>query len=350
MINFRSLFLAVFLSFGISVGSSINYTVTHNEKERMANEADDWMDDMPDGIQDRMSDAVNHSLHGFFSEIETFRSNDNSQPPGNYSVTVKDIKGGKYSQIPMRVYSPTKKNKTILPILIYFHGGGWSLGSLSTSDRFCRALASKGNLTVISIDYPLTPEQPYPSAISTGREAVDYIFSHVKDYSGAANMVSLGGDGAGGNIALAVTYDLMSQNNSSEKIRSIVLYYPLLDISKPLNAQSKREFGRGYGFDSRLWEAFVSAYKIETPTGQKDYMQSPGLAPESVLNTLPPALLISAGKDIIILQEQDFATKSPNITYIEFEEALHGFITDGHQNTAFNKAVEITDSFLSTGK
>lgn len=319
------------------------FTLTAKEQQQMLNEAENWMDDMPDGIQDRLSDAVNHSIHGFYSEIEYFRTNSEKTDVGNYAVTVKDINGGRYADIPMKVYSSTKKANNPLPMLVYFHGGGWSVGSLNTTDKFCRALASEGNVMVVSVEYPLTPEHPYPAAIKTCEDAVDYIASQAKDLGGNSSRISLGGDGAGGNLALATFFNLQEQNNAPVKIHSLVLFYPLVDISKPLDSQSKKDFGRGYGFDSRLWEAFVAAYA----SGKNDYFQSPGNAPSSIISKLPPTLLITPTKDIIIEQVRDFASSSTAITYIEFDNALHGFITDGHQTTAFNKAVEFTNSFLS---
>lgn len=326
-----------------SVAFAEKYTLTSKENQQMLEEAEDWMDDMPDGIQDRLSDAVSHSLHGFYSEIELFRNSTAKPVTGNHAVSVKDISGGRYGDIPMRVYAPSGKASASLPVLVYFHGGGWSLGSLSTTDRFCSALAACGNVVVISVDYPLVPEHPYPSAINTCTDATDYIFTNAKKFGGDPGRISIGGDGAGGNLALATFFNLQNLSSVKVKIRSIVLYYPLLDISQPLDEKMRRDYGRGYGFDSRLWEAFAAAYGGNGSSN--DPLKNPAFAPSSLIDKLPPVLLISAGKDIVIEQQKEFG-KVTNVTYVQFDNALHGFITDGAQTTAFNKAVAFTDAFL----
>ena len=303
-----------------------NYSLTNKEQQQILEEAENWIDDMPDGLQDRLSDAVKHAVHGFYSEISYFRNIADTTEINKYKVKVNDIAGGSLGEINMRLYSASDNQKT--PLLIYFHGGGWSVGSLETSDKFCRALASEGNIKVISVDYPLAPENPFPSAIKYCLDAVEYINGQCEKWNVESNKISLGGDGAGGNLAIEV-YSRLSDNI---KINSMVLYYPLLQTSGSLDPQSKREYGRGYGFDSRLWEAFKEAYK-----------GSDTRFPDS----LPRVLLISAGRDIIIEEEKTFSSSYDKLTYIQFDGALHGFLSDGHQKTAFKKAVAITDQFLT---
>ena len=336
----------VFLLSLISLAAfSDAYVPTKAEQQKMLQEADDWIDDMPDGLQDRLSDAVNHSLHGFLSEIELYRNINDTTGIGKYKVSVKDINGGKNSNIKMRLYSG-KNAKPNQPVLVYFHGGGWSVGSLTTSDRFCRALASEGNVKIVSVAYPLAPENPYPSALNICEEAIEYISGKVKDWGGDPNRISLGGDGAGGNLALAAFFGL-KKKSSGVKIKSLVLYYPLLNVSKPLSPEMRRKFGRGYGMDSRVLEAFVKAYNVPGNIFLDDYLANPSEAPVSNLKTLPPVLLITAGRDLIIEDIQKFKSKVPSMTYVEFEGAIHGFTTDNHQPTAFKKSVELTNLFLT---
>lgn len=305
-----------------------SFSITSKEQQQMLNEADDWIDNMPDGLQDRLSDAVNHSLHGFFSEIEYFRNINDTTGIGRYAVTVRDIPVGKDLSLPLRLYVPKlRKSSESLPLLVYFHGGGWTLGSLNSSDRFCRALASEGNVMVISVAYPLAPEHTYPSAISPSTSAMDYISAHATEWGADRNRISLGGDGAGGNVALEVYENLPS----AFKVCSLVLYYPLLKASGSLDADMKKRYGRGYGLDSRLWESFITAYRGEDLKLNK---------------TLPPTLIITSGRDIIINEVKAFESHH-KVEIVEFSGAIHGFISDGQQKTAFKKAVEFTDSFIS---
>ena len=325
----KKLFTTLLVSAITFMGLADTFSLTKAEQQQILNEADNWIDNMPDGLQDRLSDAVNHAMKGFFSEAEYFRNFRDTVGIGEYKVNIKNFQGGLNANIPMRLYSPVKKKNTgKLPLLIYFHGGGWSLGSLDTSERFCRALASEGNIMVISVSYPMAPENPYPGALSICESAVEYLIAKAPEFDAESTKISLGGDGAGGNLALEVYRKLPSKT----KINSLVLYYPILNVTGELNASDKRTYGRGYGFDSRLWEAFLTAYN-----GEDDYSNK----------TLPPTLLISAGRDIIISDAKDFKSKHPQITLVEFTGAIHGFITDRQQKTAFKKAVSFTDRFLT---
>lgn len=310
-------------------GFADTFAVSEKEQTQMREEAENWIDDMPVGLQDRISDAVGHAMHGFYSEIGYFRNMADTAGINKYKVKIEDIKGGDYSDLSMRLYKSENKSDHQLPLLIYFHGGGWSVGSILTTDKFCRAVASEGKVMVVSVDYPLAPEHPYPAALKTCQSAIEFICRKAEEWGGTQKMISLGGDGAGGNLA----YEVFQALPSSVKIRSLILYYPLLKTSGELIANNKREYGRGYGFDSRLWEAFTVAYNDK----------STGLSKK----VIPPTLLISAGRDIIIDEEKNFASGNKIVTYVEFEGALHGFITDGNQPTAFNKAVALTNSFLT---
>lgn len=328
----KKLFLALFMT-AIAINAM---AVIHNLPSKVQNtiteEAEDWIDDMPSGIQDRLADAVLHAQKGFFSEINYFRSFSDTTGIGRYKVKITDMKGGENSEIPMRIYRALSENQGFKPTLIYFHGGGWSLGSINTTDRFCRALASDGNLEIISIEYPLAPENPSPAALQTALNAVNYIYKNIDKFGGNKDYISIGGDGAGGNIALNV-YNCLPESVS---IRSLVLYYPLLKTSGELNADTKRKYARGYGFDSRLWETFIDAYN-ENPS--KDFNKK-----------LPPTLLISAGRDIIIDEIEDFVDRHPEVIYVIYSGALHGFITDNRQNTAFNETVSLTGKFLEVSR
>lgn len=315
------------MTVGVFNALAVVYNLTPAEQQKILNEADDWIDEMPDGLQDRLSDAINHAERGFYSELGRFRNLADTSNRNQYQVIVNNFQGGAYSDIPMRIYRPKKMNKRPMPLLVYYHGGGWSLGNLNTSDKFCRALASYGNVLIISVDYMLAPEKPYPAGGEQAFNALSYIFSHAEQWGSRKDLISIGGDGAGGNIALYV----YSRIPETVKLKSMVLYYPLLSADGKTDAQNKRAFGKGYGLDSRLLESFASAYRGKEITTGK---------------ILPPTLLIGAGRDIIISDIQDFSRQN-EVTYVEMEGAIHGFITDGHQKTAFNKAVDITDMFLT---
>lgn len=323
----KKFYLTLLLSAMTFIAFAGSFYLTEKEQKAMLEEAEDWIDAMPDGLQDRLSDAVAHARHGFYQELDYFRNYADTAGVGKYPVMVKEISGGELSNIPMRVYRAANADKKVLPLLIYFHGGGWSMGSTATTEKFCRALVSEGNVMVVSMEYPLAPQNTFPKALESSKSAVEYIYSKAGELGSDASEISLGGDGAGGNIALTVWQELPE----TVKVKSLVLYYPILNVEGPLDAGLKRQYGRGYGFDSRLWEAYTSAYAGKNIPIDKN---------------LPPTLLISAGRDIILNEEQDFSSRK-GVTYIEFSGSIHGFITDGHQSTAFKKAVALTNEFLN---
>lgn len=318
-----------------------SFSVSPQLQSQMLKEADDWIDDMPVGLHDRLSDAIYHSLQGFNGEVEGLRQLKDTTGLSDYQVIVENVKG----DIPMRLYKSdiSTPETSPLPLLIYFHGGGWSLGSIEMSDRFCRALVSKGGVRVLSVDYPLAPEHPYPAAVDFCEKAIDFVTKNAVNYGSSPELVSIGGDGAGGNLALSA---FIKNPEKFKSLRSIVLFYPLLEVTQPLDKDSKRKFGRGHGLDSRLWEAFVAGYLNKADTDGADFILDPLTSPDNIWENLPPVLLISAGRDIIIDREIELSKKTQAINYVNFEGAIHGFITDNHQPSAFNKAVEITSAFL----
>ena len=322
----KKIIIALSISVVALSAAADNFSVSESEKQKMTEEAEEWMDNIPDGLQDRLSDAVNHAIHGFYSELENIRNFSDTTGMDKYKVEIKDLKTG-VSNTALRYYYTEENETKETPLLIYFHGGGWSMGSLETSEKFCRALASSGKLKVISVDYPLAPEHPYPDGVNVCLGATEYLYNEADKLQIDPGNISLGGEGAGGTLALETYLNLPDKY----KVSNLIMYYPMLRTQGSLDKESKREFGRGYGFDSRLWETFIEAYKGESL---------------NVTKPLPPTLLISAERDILIKEEKNFSSQDKNIVYVEFPEALHGFISDGHQPSAFSKAVELTEMFI----
>lgn len=320
--------ISVFLSAMAMCAFADNFSLTPREKSQISEEAENWIDNMPEGLQDRLSDAVEHAKKGFFSEINYIRNLKDTTGVGKYSVITEEIKDFSSPDVSMRLYkAKASHNSKIKPLLIYFHGGGWSVGSIDLADKFCRALAADGNVNVIAVSYPLSPEHPAPAALNSCVKSTEYIYANASSLGSDKSLISIGGDGAGGNLAIKTQQAISDRL----KVRSLVLFYPLINNKGNLDPKNKREYGRGYGFDSRVWEEFVDAYNDVS---------------NNAVNSLPPTLLIAAGQDIIIDQEEEFRLAHKEVTYVLMEDALHGFITDGQQKTAFRKAVEFTDLFL----
>lgn len=312
-----------------------NYNLSTQEQTQIFNEAEDWIDDMPEGYQDRKWDAIMHSIKNFPRELQVYRP---VLTPAKSEKTVKvsDIKGGKYSDIILRLYQPITQpvNKT-LPLLIFLHGGGWTMESIESSDAFCKEIAASGNSIVVSVEYPLAPENPYPAALKYLEEAFTYIKSQAEKWGSSPALISLGGEDAGGNLA----WELYQKLGPNEKVRSLVLYYPLIEEKNTPADGSKIKYQKGYGLDSRLMDAYKEAYAKDT-----------NLIENNRYNSLPPVLIIAAGRDVIYDDIKSFSKKlkdgKTSVTFVDFTGAIHGFVSDGHQKTAFKKAASLTASFL----
>ncbi|MDE6444303.1 MAG: alpha/beta hydrolase [Muribaculaceae bacterium] len=333
-----------------------NFYPSEEEAAAMLIEADDFIDSMPDGFQDRQADAIYHAIRGRLSELEKFRGNKNAIIPSSDSVKIEEINGsGDTYGIRMLLYT-LKDNTTPLPLLIYFHGGGWCAGGISSSSSFCESLAKTGKAIVLSVDYPLAPENPFPSAILRCRASIEYAASRLKDWN--ASSLNVGGDGAGGNLALASTLSLLEagKEDSFKTIGSLVLYYPIVKSSSE-KIGSWKKFARGYGLDSRLMEAYVMAYLSSTPQNNSNDTKanaliSPILADDEILKRLPTIFIINAERDILLDQGREFSERLKSLGIkvepVVFPGAVHSFVTNQGQQTAFSKAVSLTAAFLSS--
>lgn len=328
-------------------GFADTYTLTPKEEKQIFEESEDWIDDMPTGLQDRISDAVMHALRGFNNELVSFRTQPDVPEDVYPNVNVKEVLLGQAGDMKVRVYkSKSLKSINKIPTLIYFHGGGWTMGSLNASERFCRALAASGKSNVISVDYSMAPENSYNSIVSQCAEAIELINSNIKDID--HSLVSLGGDGAGANLAINA-YLLLKSKKTTFNIKSLVLYYPLLSLDFNKTSNSWSEYDKGYGLDLRVIEAYSEAISGNNPVIQ--IAASPLKLGNPALKTFPPVLMITSGRDIVLDDTKGFADKlrrqGVKVSEVVFPGALHGFITDNVQNTAFKKAVEITQLFLT---
>jgi acetyl esterase len=150
---------------------------------------------------------------------------------------------GPGSALRIRLYSPT--HAEILPGLIYFHGGGLVAGTLDTHDTIARTLACAGAVRVVSVDYRLAPEHPFPAALDDAMAAVRYVATHAADFGIDAARLGVGGDSAGATLAAATCQ--AAARAGSPRLALQLLLCPILDYSR--STPSKREFASGYLVD-----------------------------------------------------------------------------------------------------
>jgi acetyl esterase len=234
----------------------------------------------------------------------------------------------------LRSYRPAAPAKTgVLPALVYFHGGGWTIGDLDTHDTLCRQLAHGAGCAVFSVEYRLAPESPFPAAVDDCLGATKYVTENARELNVDPARVAVGGDSAGGNLAAVAAISF------KEKIVFQLLIYPATD--QRLAAASIARNGEGYLLTRALMEKFRGNY-LPRREDHLDWRASPLLA-ESLAG-LPPALVLTAGFDPLQDEGREYAERlkreGVRVEYRDYADMIHGFIVMGGVLDTANEAVE----------
>lgn len=345
--------------------STVTSNVTATDSVAMTREADDFLYEMPEGLQDRQRQVIDHALRGDGGELAGIRSSRNKPFIGSESVTATDIvipvaiASGSVStsSVRARLYRP-KDVSGPLPLLIYLHGGGWTIGSINSCAKFCDAIAATGKVAVLAPEYSLAPEHPLPEALIETMGVFRYAVKNADSFGTTPELVSLGGDSSGGNLALSVAAAITDGKVNQEgdmAPRSLLLFYPVTRAYTD-GSESWRRYGKGYGLDSRLMESFNEAYlsgQLEESVFSTEEMMlltSPGDLNAERLASLPPTLLIAAEHDILADQGEDLIEKmkraGAKAERKVYPGTVHLFITVDGQPTAFRTAVTDAAAFL----
>ena len=207
--------------------------------------------------------------------------------PEMHSVADRTI-DGPAGTIALRVYRPSAEGN--LPILIYYHGGGWVIGDLDTHDRACRELAEGSGCLVVSVDYRLAPEAPFPAAVDDCYAALEWVAAHAGELGGDAKRLAVGGDSAGGNLSAVMC--LLARDRGGPEIAFQLLVYPAVDMR--FAHASVEENGEGYVLTKDHMSFFRGHYMPED-ADLEDPRASPLLAESH--EGLPPALILTAEFD-----------------------------------------------------
>jgi acetyl esterase len=221
-----------------------------------------------------------------------------------------------------RIYTPAAARGGDAPGLVYFHGGGWVVGSIESHDGVCRDLASRAGVVVASVDYRLAPEHRYPAGIDDAVAATRWVLANGPSIGVDPSRVAVGGDSAGGNFAALVSIAL---RNEARQPRFQLLIYPATDLTR--SKPSHKYFRVGFTLPeaSILWfrERYLPDLRLES---------DPRVSPLFVedLSGLPPALVITAGFDPLRDEGQAYAERlrqaGVDVEYVCSEGSVHGFI------------------------
>jgi len=241
---------------------------------------------------------------------------------------------GPGGEIPVRVYRPGRDGTR--PVLVYFHGGGWVLGSLQTHDGVCRALANAADCVVVSVDYRLAPEHGYPAAPEDCWAATRWVAANAASLGADGARLAIGGDSAGGNLTAVVA--LMARDRGGPPIRFQLLVYPVTDFG--FDTASYRDNAEGYLLTTEGMRWFWGHYLAKPASGSEAFA-SP-LRAES-LKRLPPALVITAEFDPLRDEGEAYAGRLREAgvptTLSRYHGQIHGFFSMGDLIDAGKAAV-----------
>jgi len=223
-----------------------------------------------------------------------------------------------------------------LPALVFFHGGGWTIGDLDTHDMLCRELAGGARCAVFSVEYRLAPESPFPAAVEDCIAATDFVFKNAETLAIQPDRIAVGGDSAGGNLAAVVA--LHARDAGGPPLCFQLLIYPATDLR--VTHPSHQRNGEGYLLTKHTIQYFMDHY-LPRREDRADWRASPLLAKN--VAGLPAAFILTAGFDPLIDEGREYAERlakeGNEIAYREYPDMIHGFITFGGVVDTANDAV-----------
>ena len=268
-----------------------------------------------------------------------------TQPSPPAVAAVHELRArGPHGEIALRQYRPAGSTAgERLPVLVYYHGGGWVIGDLDTHDTLCRELANGSGACVIAVDYRMGPEHRFPAAVDDALAAASWVHGEADALAIDPARIAVGGDSAGGNLAAVVA--IAARDAGSLPIAFQLLIYPATDQRRI--APSHAANGQGYLLTTDTMDYFTGHY-IADRRQYLDWRASPLLHPD--LAGLPPAFVLTAGydplRDEALAYSQRLTEAGNRAAHLCFERQIHGFITMGKVIDEANTAVALCAAAL----
>jgi len=227
---------------------------------------------------------------------------------------------GPEGSIPVRLYRPKKSPKSgKAPLVLFFHGGGWILGGLDTSEETLLMLCDISGAVIVSVDYRLAPEHTFPSGLEDCYISTVWAANNASALGCDPRKLIVSGESAGGNLATATC--LLAKQRKGPKIAYQILVYPNVDMARDMSEYSRSEFGP----TPAELEWMIGLY-LRNERESKNPLVSPILGH---LRGLPPALIFTAENDPLREQDEDYAKKlrkaGVRARTVNYPGAIHGF-------------------------
>lgn len=292
------------------------------------------MEDRHDTLDPEAAEVLRRVREAGFPEWHTLRAEDaratyrrRAQLLGADSTPVRSVVPliieGRGGPLRVKVIDPgVGDGEAPLPVLVYVHGGGWTLGDVDTFEEVCRRYAVAVGCLVVAPDYRLAPEDPYPAALDDVESTLDWVLTNAAVLGGDPSRVAIGGDSAGGNIAAGLCLRL--RDRGGPRPIAQLLIYPALRARFDTTSYERNATGYLLTRDDMRW--FWSNYLSSTPA--EEPYACPGEAED--LEGLPPAVMITAGFDPLRSEGRAFSARlrasGVEVVELHFAGQVHGFI------------------------
>ena len=245
------------------------------------------------------------------------RPSPNLAPVGDVSERLIPGPGG---DLRIRVYRPEGDGP--FPAFVWFHGGGWVIGSLDENEATCRVLCRDARAVVVSVEYRLAPEHRYPAAAQDAYAAVTWVYAHAAELAADPTRIAVGGESAGGNLAAVVA--LMARDLGGPAIALQLLAAPI--TAPPSDRPSYVDYAEGHFLSRASMEWFFQLYP-RTPEDLTDPYLVPLAADD--LRGLPPALVLTAEYDPLRDEGEEYAHRLLDagvpVELVRYQGQIHGF-------------------------
>ena len=246
-----------------------------------------------------------------------------SFPPPEVAEVINTTTGPGFGHVPVRIYRASDEARA--PAIVFFHGGGHVFGSLDSHDSAARFLARTTGAIVVSVDYRMGPEHPFPAAAQDAYDATRWVAAQADRLGIDPARIAVCGDSAGGNLAAVVA--LMAQAGGEVALAAQVLVYPVIDYRG--GTASYTRYAKGYGIleaDTVTW--FMDRY-LPDPALRDDWRACPKMAPSH--SGLPPALILTAECDVLNDEGAAYGAQlkaaGVAVEHIDYPGMIHGFFT-----------------------
>ncbi|PJE20624.1 MAG: lipase [Mycobacterium sp.] len=236
---------------------------------------------------------------------------------------------GDRTDIPVRIYWPPTAAQENLPVVVFYHGGGWALGDLDTHDHVARAHAVGADAIVVSVDYRLAPEHPHPAGVEDSWAALQWVGENAADLGGDPNRIAVAGDSAGGNLSAIMAH--LARDHGGPSVVFQLLWYPSCIGDRTL--PSFTENANAHILDDDVIDAFLSWYVPHLDVS--DHTTLPiNLAPgNGVLADLPPAFIGTAHHDPLrddgALYAELLSAAGVPVELVNEPNMVHGYVSFG---------------------